>query len=388
MKKLTSKPTKSCTQSANESALSDLKHTFQNVRTKADVRRAILHEEVLRRIPIEQAPNVSKEQAEKDFRRERVILNGVFFIPDKVDTVRCETFALSLHHLVERLQMQESNLTNSIPSSSSSKSSTISDTILQRGCRTSAGADSFFMVQKLLCIDGTFITQKTSLRAEDPIIVDVFLMFDERDLDADHTYSAVADGNQHKSSSSDSTNSTIDHPSEASQYSSCISNQCNELNFSKDQSHRPDISRKCPADDTGKEIDPGNSDHLHATESTQEGFCGMDIGSLDSSQTLGSLYARIEVKNFFSVYDISAMDELPNMPEATAAGMCGGSTASLTLDQPLPWLEVETILIDESNFRTKEHWRRIQLIVTEMVGQHPAAPATPSSSYSVPYRSP
>lgn len=390
MKKLTSKPSKTCTQSANESALSDLKHTFQNVRTKADVRRAILHEEVLRRIPIEQAPNVSKEQAEKDFRRERVILNGVFFIPDKVDTVRCETFALSLHHLVERLQMQENNTTNSIPSSSSSssKSSIISDTILQRGCRTSAGADSFFMVQKLLCIDGTFITQKTSLRAEDPIIVDVFLMYDERDLDADadHAYSAAA-GNQQLSSSSGSTNSTIDHPSEASQYSSCISNQCGEMLFSKDACQEPDSSMKCSADDTGKEINLANSDRMTATEIAQEGFCGVDNGSLDTSQTLGSLYARIEVKNFFSVYDISAMDELPSIPETAPPGMCGGSAASLTLDQPLPWLEVETILIDESNFRTKEHWRRLQLIVTEMAGQHPAT-ATSSSSYSVPYRSP
>lgn len=389
MKKLTSKPSKTCTQSANESALSDLKHTFQNVRTKADVRRAILHEEVLRRIPIEQAPNVSKEQAEKDFRRERVILNGVFFIPDKVDTVRCETFALSLHHLVERLQMQENNTTNSIPSSSSSKSSIISDTILQRGCRTSAGADSFFMVQKLLCIDGTFITQKTSLRAEDPIIVDVFLMYDERDLDADadHAYSAAAANNQQLSSSSGSTNSTIDHPSEASQNSSCISNQCGEMLFSKDACQEPGNAMKCSADVTGKEVNLVNSDRVNAAENTQEGFCGADNGSLDTSQTFGSLYARIEVKNFFSVYDISAMDELPSIPEAAPPGMCGGSAASLTLDQPLPWLEVETILIDESNFRTKEHWRRLQLIVTEMAGQHPAT-ATSSSSYSVPYRSP
>jgi hypothetical protein len=106
----------------------------------------------LRRIPIELAPNVSKEQAEKDFKRERVLLNGVYFIPDKVDMVRCEAFALSLRHLVERLQRQE----NESSSSSSSKASSISDIILQRGCRTSAGADSFFMVQKLLCVEGTF----------------------------------------------------------------------------------------------------------------------------------------------------------------------------------------------------------------------------------------
>jgi hypothetical protein len=125
----------------NNDALTSLKTTFQNVRSKADVIKAISNEEVLRRIPIEQAPNVSKEQAEKDFRRERVLLNGVYFIPDKVDMVRCEAFALSLHHLVERLQRQE----NASSSSSSSKASSISDTILQRGCRTSAGLSCFWI---------------------------------------------------------------------------------------------------------------------------------------------------------------------------------------------------------------------------------------------------
>lgn len=361
--------------SSNESALADLRQVFQNVRTKADVLRALLQEDVLRRIPIEQAPSVSKEQAEKDFRRERVILNGVFFIPDKVDVVRCEAFALSLHHLVERLQSFEGvNIHDSL--SSSAKSNSISDTILQRGCRTSAGADSFFMVQKLLCVDGTFVTQKTSLRAEDPIIVDVFLMYDDSNLGSDIQFSNSGASNLHLAAVSiGSTNSTIDHPSDVSQTSSCFCNQsADKDNDDKVISHF-DSSIKYPVENSVEE----NEDDAE----TSSRLDGNNEFSVESQSSVGlrgkksSLFARIEVKNFFSVYDISAMDELSCTPDPYPPANCGGSSSmpSFTLEQPLPWLEVETILIDESNFRTREHWRRIQLIVTQITGS-----TTPSSS--------
>jgi hypothetical protein len=52
------------------------------------------------------------------------------------------------------------------------------------------------------------------------------------------------------------------------------------------------------------------------------------------SDSLNSLYTRIEVKNFFSVYDISAMDEIP----ANTTGSAGSPT--LILAEPTPWLEV------------------------------------------------
>lgn len=399
MKKFSPKTAKVCSQSANESALSELKQVFQNVHTKADVLRAILHEEVLRRIPIEQAPSVSKEQAEKDFRRERVILNGVFFIPDKIDIVRCEAFALSLHHLVERLEMQENGRASSSSSPSSTIPSCISDTILQRGCRTSAGADSFFMVQKLLCVEGTFVTQKTSLSAEDPIIVDVFLTYHER-LDMESALNSAE-------SSRASTNSTIDHRSDASHSSRCSCDQClDNKEKVKEREKERQGERKIEIED-----DKDNPD-IKTTEITgchrdsagdiiSEGIAVIsleypinDLNSIvnepELSRARSSLFARIEVKNFFSVYDISAMDELPRMSHPVIQPGCGsgGGTISPILEQPVPWLEVQTILIDESNFRTKEHWRRIQLIVTVMSGQ-PNAPhqssglSSPMSSYSM-----
>ena len=422
MKSFNQKPAKVCAQSVNNSALSDLKYVFQSVRTKADVLRAVLHEEVLRRIPIEQAPSVSKEQAEKDFRRERVILNGVFFIPDKVDVVRCEAFALSLHHLVERLQMQEGSraASSSSSSSSSSRSMNISDTILQRGCRTSAGADSFFMVQKLLCVEGTFVTQKTSLRAEDPIIVDVFLMHEEVD----------DSGASSAESSSSSTNSTIDHRSEASHSSRCSCEQCcdnkkekqkvNEMekDCQKEREKDSENLKDNPVVDTSRLGQKGDGGDVISDSSGYQDVSDYPVNEANNNmnnsssninshsilsppemvRTRSSLFARIEVKNFFSVYDISAMDEIPFMPEPLINPGCGGgsgaSSAStpMVMEQPMPWLEVQTILIDESNFRTKEHWRRIQLIVTEMPGQPPpssgASSPSPLSTYSMSCMSP
>ena len=90
------------------------------------------------------------------------------------------------------------------------------------------------------------------------------------------------------------------------------------------------------------------------------------------------------------------MDELPSAPEPPVQQGWGGGAStspSLILEQPMPWLEVQTILIDESNFRTKEHWRRIQLIVTEVSEQAPpqssgASSPSPMSAYSMSCMSP
>lgn len=410
------KTIKACAQTENEKILKDLTLIFQNVKTKADLIKAIAHEEVLRRIPIEHAPSVSKEQAEKDFRRERVILNGVFFIPDKVDMVRCEAFALSLHHLVQRLQLQEGKSTPS--SSSSSRSNDISDTILQRGCRTSAGADSFFMVQKLLCVEGTFVTQKTSLRSEDPIIVDVFYAHDETDLDPDLNYldPDLTVENMRALEHSDSFTNSITSclqctEQESERETDVIMNQngvgmninnensskntisSHSLNGNNSSRNNDNIDNSNKNNDNDnlistitdveniENIEHGNgivkgTDTTHTVTNSTRTPCTTRNTSTTGSMGGGSLFTRIEVKNFFSVYDISAMDFLPSAPEmgvfdSGCGGMGGGgggvSSSKSTYSEPTPWLEVETILIDESNFNTNEHWRRIQLVVTEMI---------------------
>jgi len=107
---------------------------------------------------------VSVEQAIKDFRREQVLLNDVPFIPDSVYP---PYFSLALQLLVERLIRLNGNF--------SGNSRDISDLILQRACRTSSGADSFFKVQSMFRVDGSIVVQRSSSK-HPPIVVDVFLV--------------------------------------------------------------------------------------------------------------------------------------------------------------------------------------------------------------------
>lgn len=40
------------------------------------------------------------------------------------------------------------------------------------------------------------------------------------------------------------------------------------------------------------------------------------------------------------------------------------SSSGVVADDPDPWLEVEAVVVDESNFKTGRHWRRLQLVIT------------------------
>ncbi len=57
--------------------------------------------------------------------------------------------------------------------------------------------------------------------------------------------------------------------------------------------------------------------------------------------------ARVEIINTFAIYDVSTMDEITGDP---------------ALDPPA-WLELEVVVIDESNFKTNENWRRMKVTV-------------------------
>ena len=57
---------------------------------------------------------------------------------------------------------------------------------------------------------------------------------------------------------------------------------------------------------------------------------------------------RIEAKNKFSLFDLSAMDE--------------GDPDDVN-NQPTPFLNIETTIIDESNFDTNTHRRLLKLDV-------------------------
>ena len=82
-------------------------------------------------------------------------------------------------------------------SSSVPTSEHIANVILQRASRTGCGSDSFFMVQKLFCIDGMFVTQKVE-PTDKPISLHVF-------IDRSHI--------KHNSNNNNSNNNNMHSPS-------------------------------------------------------------------------------------------------------------------------------------------------------------------------------
>ena len=73
-----------------------------------------------------------------------------------------------------------------------------------------------------------------------------------------------------------------------------------------------------------------------------------NAGSPAMTATSSSLIARTQIRNSFAIYDTAIIDEI--------AGLRG---------DPPAWLEVEAVVVDESNFSTQDHWRRLQLVVTD-----------------------
>eukprot|EP01031_Cornospumella_fuschlensis_P048974 gene48974-59956_t len=139
-------------------------------KTKAEILHTLDCCTILHRIPLP-APTVSIEQAQKDFRRERILLNDVAFVPDKDDVERSVAFSRTLKVLLQRL-MRNRAVYNS---QQYSGADAIADLLLQRACRTSAGSDSFFTIQKMFCVEDTIVTQNTTITDDPPIHIDVFL---------------------------------------------------------------------------------------------------------------------------------------------------------------------------------------------------------------------
>lgn len=180
---------------------------FAKCKTRSNVIHCILkYRRYLRCIVLDSPKFISANQTNKDFQRERVILNDVAFIPSTYDNYRNCGFVNTLHCLVERLIMLDSanqykciediivnnsneahgvssasntnpfqNMANAAsnalevqtitPSPSppisqedvSRYANLISNMILQRASRTGCGSDAFFMVQKLFCLNGKLV---------------------------------------------------------------------------------------------------------------------------------------------------------------------------------------------------------------------------------------
>ena len=165
--------------------------------------------------------------------------------------------------------------------------------------RTSAGADSFFVVQKLLCsnIPGTVVTQRT-YGNEPPIKIDIFISPIHHDCKSDRL---------------------DDSPS-----------LYNEMHGRLNQTNGQHSinSNKNTSEDTLNHFNEENKTNI---------------------TPMNTVCARIEVMNSFAIYDTTAIDNI---------------TGIVTEDPPA-WLEVETVVVDETNFTTEEqHWRQLQLLVT------------------------
>ena len=122
----------------------------------------------------------------KDFRRERVVLNGVPFVPSKEHNFRNDAFINSLRILADRFvaqtdsaylsqgALQPTSLTKPKTKGEVRSGESIANAVLQRSCRTGAGSDSFFVVQSFLCSPETFVTQRSD-KIDPPIKIDFFI---------------------------------------------------------------------------------------------------------------------------------------------------------------------------------------------------------------------
>lgn len=131
----------------------------------------------LENIRLDPIADVTTEQALKDFNREKVLFNGVPFVPDmSYATYFPRTLRLLLQRLLAQLPSTATIITaeSTTPSDKGTELDNIYNVILKRACRTSAGSDSFYKVQKMFLVEGMFLAQYSSSN-DPPVKVDIFL---------------------------------------------------------------------------------------------------------------------------------------------------------------------------------------------------------------------
>lgn len=429
------------------SIIEELDLKFGSAKNKHQILHALDHSSILHRIPLP-TPNTTTEQARKDFRRERVLLNDVPFIPDKTDVDRCNAFSMTLNVLLERMmrrrELFDAELYPDVEA--------ISDAIMQRACRTGAGADSFFMVQKLLCVEGTFVTQRTFL-TDPPIKIDVFVADPASAAESSNSSSSarkmvtcrtgysmesagatvLSRAQRSASGVTETAAAERDTPavpsSSGSRHSTPPSTPPHTRNKALTQEKytnksvrasplkaslrnlglmsktstgsgrpfpavpetggasdsplpsppQPPVGQGLGSSSSGVAFSPPssptasavtaaaglgavqNSNNSQSTSNIEASAAResssfqspassstVDAAHIELTQPCGAICARIQVMNSFAIYDVSAIEEI--------TGVEG--------QDPDPWLQVEAIVVDETNFRTDQHWRKLQLIAT------------------------
>jgi hypothetical protein len=324
-------------------------------------------------IPLAQ-PSTPISQALKDFRRERILFNEVPFIPDKSDSHRNIAFGLTLDEFIKRIHrcypncdrsMNDNNYSddsegqcddknnnnnnnnnnnrnknenNKKEESSTENNSNNNDAdllnlnemtshhrILQRACRTSAGADSFFMIHGLFAtVPGTFVTQRTNIlgfvpfvNGEPPVEIDVYAV---------HSSWTQQQQKQKKKKKNTETNS-----------SASFDDMDNKL---KEEEEEEEEEEEVTTSNTD-----GDSSSSLPSESNKDTKNGTEKKKTEMEMDM-DLCAQIKVCNSFAIYDEDCIDFV-----------AGDET------DPQPWLELETSITDEINFKTGKQKRMLHVQV-------------------------
>ncbi len=321
---------------------------FFGGQTKDEVIEALMnHSECLMNIHLAQ-PVTPLTQAIKDFRRERVLFNEVPFIPDKADHSRNVGFALTLNEYLRRTRERfPTGVDNSQSSHARGRSVSVfterdneanngrrvkdleneaassrnellnldymtsAEIILQRSCRSSAGTDSFFMIQKLFCAEGTLVTQRSNIlgfvpfiNGEPPVVIDVYL----------------DDGNF------------------TSRNRECQDDDC-------------DIAEK-DLEVSGTEDTAVMTEGVDDSKVPPASIINKGVGTIsgiteNNERCPPQLVGDIRICNSFAVYDVDAVDLISGDADT----------------DPPPWLEVETVITDKCNFATGEQRRVLEIQV-------------------------
>lgn len=299
-------------------------------------------------------PMTPLSQAIKDFRRERVLFNEVPFIPDNADPARNVGFALTLNEYVRRIRERfptgvdnsqnrnargrsvsvftERDADSTRGSSGGKKMKdgeangkerllnlddmTSAEIILQRSCRSSAGTDSFFMIQKLFCAEGTLVTQRSNIlgfvpfiNGEPPVVIDVYL----EDEGIGSKQGAGGDGTD------------LDKHGEAA--TATLTEQ---------------------GSDDNKVPPTGSSVSTVISSGVKREICDSGDGEVaGDDKKVPQLIGEIRICNSFAVYDVDAVDLISGDADT----------------DPPPWLEVETVITDHCNFATGEQRRVLEVQV-------------------------
>ena len=337
------------------------------------------HSKCLANIHLPQ-PATPLAQALKDFRRERVLFNEVPFIPDKADSDRNIGFALTLSEYVRRIhQIYPSGVDNGLyrkdRGRSLSQFEEFSDTsstrqkdresiqskdelldldkmssaelILQRACRSSAGTDSFFMVQKLFATEGTLVTQRSNIlgfvpfvNGEPPVIIDLFLEEESTSEEA--------------SSSSGEKNNNDEKATSAKGGSGLQEQRTNTAAETSETTLNEGVPDSSSNNSSNNKNDSSCSSVLEAVENSAAAASASASATKEDESAAAKdatssphLIGEICISNSFAVYDVDTVDLISGDPDT----------------DPPPWLEVETIITDHCNFTTGEQKRVLEVQV-------------------------